>query len=244
MRRASLIVLLTLAFCIPGWSTITAVTGFPQGANTNCSSSTTTSCNLTVSPAIPSGASFVVVIATTALGASAISDNQADTFVGPADCIATQTAAIVMSCYYVLAAKGSVTSITSTVTTGDGRGIGAMAFTTTASGMQFVAAGNAPTGSCSASPCSGIALTLTGSANAIVQATVNATVTSISGGYSTPFAFGGASRLLSYLINTASGAAPLWTITGSVVTVPFNGIALQEVPASFVANQSIFVVGP
>ena len=72
----------------------------------------------------------------------------------------------------------------------------------------------------------GVSLSLTGTNDVIVQGIYGGTVSSIGGGYAE--ASGVNNRAAASLLNTISGAAPVWTLSGASATAAVNAIAINE----------------
>ena len=224
--------LIVLLLCVRGFATISIATGYPIGGQTNCSSSTTTSCNSPTLTSTTAKALLIVEIATNVSSGTGITagptDSQGDVFIGPTGCSVTTTGNSV-SCYYCLNAVGGTTSITASVTTGVGRGMGVMEFTSSIAGVVWSldSSGSAIIAGPQTNP-PGIALTLTGGNDVIMQGVVDL-VTAISGSYTGLTNFGGGGRSFAYAVNTTVGTAPTWTAVSSSNMV-FNAIAFMESP--------------
>ena len=239
MKRLLLILLL---FSTPAWATWALV----QQANssTNCSSSTTTNCGINVTA---TGAGHLLVFM--AFGASTTLTTPTTTGgtcggAGWATGIRQGGSGIQTAVFWCLSSTSGITNVTSTLTTsGAGRTAWFYEFSYTASSITLDGTSTGGTFTSTATPL-GVALTLTGTNDVVVQSqyqtsATNSTITSTgtcNGNWVRTSGVNVATLSTAYCINKVDGTAPTWTIQTAQSGV-VTGTAWQEVTAAATATQ-------
>lgn len=191
--------------------------------STNCSSSTTTHCNSNTLTATTAGDLLFVLcfvgLDTDTCGSFA--DSQGDTFVTTSACAIGTSPAFTTACAYVLSAVGGTTSITSTVTSGQGRAMTVYEIKPTSGSYVLDATVSVSTTGTSCNPCNGQALTLSYPTDVIFQIVTSTGVVSVSD-LTYPYIIGASGRGDIYSVNNPSGTAP---------SITFNGVNTPAVGA-------------
>lgn len=222
----------TLAWCSPGWATLTCTDGAAA-----CTSTTTHTCAV-------NGTSCTITFTTTAgraltltfqTGSSTVTFSSASDggFTCPAGSRGTGTAGASQVCYVL--SSGGVASIVCTFSASNAANqCELLQFSYTLPPLVFDTSNNGNNTACTSTPstCPGVALTL-GTANnyLLIQSNSDAGTTSaIDQSYSiTTFNGSGAA----YKINvTVAGTTPLWTSTLASHDMVVSGLAIYETPAA------------
>lgn len=189
---------------------------FGGTGGSGCGASTTT-CTVTVS-SIGAGHILIVYALMNDTTANGLSSINGETITNCSACQTTNTSFIQASTAYVLSTTGGETSITCTVSDGSGTYLGCGLIEISKTSSATFDTGSVTTSSGCGPSCNGLALTLTGSSDAIFQVMSphvdNASA--INSGY-TAVCFGtGGSGCdgvgTAYILNTTSGSAPTWTL--------------------------------
>ncbi|HWE49585.1 MAG TPA: hypothetical protein VG273_07350, partial [Bryobacteraceae bacterium] len=219
-----------LLLCPALFATITKVqqvSGSAQSGGNLCPG-TGTSCGVTVA-ATRAGHVLVAVFELQSSGSSTVTAvTGGGTWVHAPNCIASDPSGIKIDCWYVLNSTAGATTITGTITSGSGRGVDFYELSAAAGcTMVFDGSGSADISSTVTSQ-PGVALTLGGFNDAIIEGIyANAAVTAVGGGYTLSSIGGAQNRHTALLLNTSSGAAPGWTV-GTRVGAVTNAIAISE----------------
>ena len=205
-----------------GAARITQVQQVTGGAG--CSSSTLKSCTATVAPT-GSGDILIAVFELQSSGSAVSAVSGGGAWVHAPNCAAS-TDSLDVDCWYVLNSTPGAAAITATVTAGSARGVEFYEFSVGAGCFAaYDSSGSSGNNPASGQP--GIALTLTGFNDVIVQGiAAGATVSSINGGYALSTA-GASNRYAALLLNTVSGTAPMWTLSSNRAAA-LNAIAISE----------------
>jgi hypothetical protein len=191
-----------------------------------CLSSTLTSCAVTIAPT-GSGHILIAVFELQSAGSSVSAVSGGGTWVHAPNC-AVSASALDVDCWYVLNSTPGAAAITAKVTSGSARGVEFYEFSIGAGCSAAFDSSGSSDNSTTTSGQPGVGLTLTGFNDVIVQGIYTGTaVSSISGGYTVSAASSATNRLAALLLNTASGAAPIWTIASSQPAA-VNAIAISE----------------
>jgi hypothetical protein len=232
MRRIlQLAALLFLAS--PAWATFTVAQLVDSGSSCSTSSNT---CALTISSSGSGHLGIITWMTGTSTVVSSIAG--AGTWTTPAGCQIYTAATGTVGCSYTLSTTSGSTSVTITWS-GSSPGFPThftyyeYSFSGSSIALDSGASGGLGTASdlASSSPV-GVALTLAGSNDAIFQGIVTAsgTASAISGGYTFDTTASQAGQGAGHIINTASGAAPSWTVSVSSVS-RLEAIAISEATA-------------
>lgn len=160
-----------------------------------------------------------------------------------------------MSLWYILnSSAGATTCVLTLSGSNSGRGLVVYEFSSNLTSPTFtVDSGAGPAqvaftaGSCT--NCVGVTLTIAGANDVMVQGTVGAVVSGVSSPWTTVTNYQNAvsGRYATSNLNTASGSPPTYT-NGATSNTFQNGAAFTENGSggggSFIANQSVFAVGP
>jgi len=223
MRTRILVALAIVLAAAPAWAGFTLV---QSGSGTT----TTTTCTIAGLSAI--GARDLLVVADDMFSFSGTSNSATDgtnTYSHCSNCNLGDSVALVRTdMWYVLSAASTAGSTTVTVTRSGSLGgfcyFAEYSYSGTAAAVD--ASGSAD--STAALTHGGIALTLTGTNDAVVQGTVTgsgaATISSIASGgsasYTSPFLHPNTQRsAMAGALNTTDGSAPTWTLSGSARSV-------------------------
>ena len=221
-------VILSLLLCLAAQGSTNQITQVQQvtGSAATCGSSTGTSCAVAVA-ATGSRNILIAMFALQSGGSSvtAVSDSTGGTWVHAPNCYAALDAQDV-DCWYVLSSTLGAVTVTGTLSTsGSGRAVEFYEFSIGAGCVaNFDNSGSRVDIASLSQP--GIGLSLTGTNDVMVQGIYGGTVSSIGGGYAE--ASGVNNRAAASLLNTISGAAPVWTLSGVPSTAAVNAIAISE----------------
>jgi len=217
------------------------ITGLTPVSSPGCNNSTN-SCSITIPS---SGAGDAAIIWWRGGGGNNITAvSGGGTWTIAANC-ASNFASRAVNCAYILSMAGGTTTVSVTFPTiNTVSGFVYQEFSYTGSSMAVDVVGTNVSNSTSATTQTGLALTLGGSNDVIVQAIVpglGATSITTYGSFATSSDIASAS-----LVNTTSGTAPTWTLSGSS-TATTGAIALKEMSSGgsgFVPQIGGFMVGP
>jgi hypothetical protein len=217
---------LSLLLCGAAHASITQVQQVTGAAT--CSSSTTTSCAVTVAPT-GSGHVLIAVFEVFGSGSSVSAVSGGGKWVHAPGCATYSAAAGTnVDCWYVLSSTAGATAVTGTVTSGTGRAVEFYELSIGSGCSAAYDASSSANDSTSTSQQLGIVLALTGTNDVIVQGTYGGTVVSaISGNYAMSLASNASNRNSASLLNVTSGAAPTWTLASNSAAA-VNAIAISE----------------
>ena len=236
-----------LLFSAPSWATWTMV---QHPKNTACTTSNTT-CAVTMTQSTGSGNVLIAVMG---------DNSSADTIssITSAACTGTWTLCTTLGCHasdstaavavdmaYCLNSASGQTSISITRTGGTtGWTSAVFEYSFTAGNTVAIDTGSGIDDSTSTTPQNGPALTLSGSNDLIVQTFRCGTtkhVTAVSGTYTNPADFS-SNQGWAGSINTSSGTAPSWTLSGAARGAG-AAIAVKEIAAAGTCNNHIALMG-
>lgn len=239
---------------IPSFASITQVQGVGSTALL-CSNTTTTSCTSGTLAAV--GAGHLIVVEHFNAGTSgtgvttAVCGGDTLTNISGASQV---TANGSISLWYILSASGGATTCQLTMSvTATGRGMVVYEYSSSLTSPTFTldtgttpSAATFTSGACT--NCVGVTLVTAGANDVIVQAFVGGVATAVSSPWNSLVEFQGAvGRYATANLNTAVGTPPTYT-NASTSTTYVNGAAFTENGSGggggFIANQSVFAVGP
>jgi hypothetical protein len=182
-----------------------------------CGSTSGTSCAVTLAQSTTGSTHLLIAEVNIGAGSAtitALTDSASQTWTKCTACTAINGAANGVGVWYIIGTSSGVTSVTATISvTNDARGITVYEFSTDQSAFTFDVGGNRAVTTCTS--CAGVALTLTGSNDVIVQimySSTGHTYTAIDTGYTEDFGnTGSAGQGAAHLLNTTTGTAPTWT---------------------------------
>jgi len=220
---------LSMLLCFGAQATITQVQQVTNGSL--CSGPSGTSCMVTVAP---TGSGHVLIAMFAGGPVSAVSGG--GTWVHAPKCSIAN-----VDCWYVLSSRPGASSITGTVrntgtiSNNSGRSVAFYELSVGSGCSANFDNSNSAVDSASSFTQSGIAMTLTGTNDVIVQQIyASATVSSVNNGYAEAAAPTNSTAAL--LLNTISGNAPAWTLAASAPAT-VNAIAISEAcPVSVTIN--------
>jgi hypothetical protein len=232
--RQILVIFILFCCCPPSWATWTLV---HNSANTACVTSSTT-CNITTT-ATGTGNVIIIVmnIGDTTSTIQSVSGGGTYSLCAASACHASDaTVTKSLDIAYTLASTSGTTTITVTRNGGTiGWGCRALEYSFTNGPVVLDVVGVRDQSTNSASP-AGVALTLSGTNDVIVQALFGSTPTAISGSYTNPATFQSNTGYGGW-INTSDGTAPTWTQTAAHAVL--TAIAIKET-----SNTQSQITGP
>ncbi len=213
------LVTLVLLLALPCWGTITNVQHL--ATNANCSSSSGTTCSITVSSTTAGNAGFFC--ATWGGGTTPTSPGTG--------WVQDANVSNLSICWHNLSLTGGLTSIASTVASNNGRGASFMEWHTSLAGGLFGLDSANGTANSSQSNFPGQGLTLTHSTDVIGQF-IGVSSGTATTGISAPYGdftqiTGRTTCAIADSLNTSSGTAPTWTSAATVATQAI-AVALYE----------------
>jgi len=225
ISRLSIWLTVFVICAVPAWASWTLV---QHPNNAACSG---TSCSVTVSATGSGHLITVIVQPNTATNTTISSVSGGGTYTHCTNCAASNGAGGAIDASYTLSSTSGATSISATLSQSGGASwtMEVFEYSFTNGPISLDASGNRVQTTNVANP-AGVALTLTGTNDVIVQGGWYTTpFTAISSPYSSPADFPGGNGAAG-AINTSSGTAPTWTATSG--QGPFMAIAFKESTAA------------